>query len=631
VLAHAPVGALSLILAVVAASHGGYSPVSWAWTSLALLSLAVLALLLAGDVALRARELIFLVLLVALLGWTLLSATWSSSAMYPIHEAQRVVVYVAACLAILLVTRSYRLLLAGTWAAISVICLYGLATRLFPTRLGVFDSIAGYRLSEPIGYWNGLGIFAAMGILLALGLVLRGTTSLLRVTAGASTVVLMSTLYFTFSRGAWISLVAGLVVLLALERRRLHALLALLFVGPWSAVGIWIASESDALTQLRASLPAAAADGRRVAYALAGLALGAGLGAELFAFLARRVEVPRLARRAFVAALVLAAVGALVTVGVLESSPPTLARRAYDAFVQPTTFRGTDLDQRYFRLSAGHRIPQWHAAWTEYRSHPWLGAGAGSYQSDWLRHRTFPGTVKDAHNLYLETLSELGPVGLTLLLFALVLPLVACVRRRGGELVSAACGAYVAYLVNAAGEWDWELPAITLAALFIASALLLASRRRGDRRRLTGWPRAVMLGGALTLVGFAVVALVGNNAVSASAHAAQLSRAGTAESQARKAIHWMPWSSTPWERLADAQLLRGETKAAAHSLRRAIAKEPQNWYLWYRLGLVTSGRAQQHALAVASRLNPLSPELESLRRELGVRLTPGRQTADTAP
>ncbi|HYT50946.1 MAG TPA: hypothetical protein VEL10_01935 [Gaiellaceae bacterium] len=41
-----------------------------------------------------------------------------------------------------------------------------------------------------------------------------------------------------------------------------------------------------------------------------------------------------------------------------------------------------------------------------------------------------PAKVRDAHSLYVETLAELGPIGLALLSAALVVPLVAAVRAR---------------------------------------------------------------------------------------------------------------------------------------------------------------------------------------------------------
>ncbi len=558
----------------------------------------------------------FLGSLIAVWAWTLLSATWSASAAPPILEAERTVVYVAGCLAALLLLRSHRPLVVGTWAAISAVCAYSLSTRLFPTRLGAFDSIAGYRLSEPLGYWNGLGLFAAMGSLLAVGLVLRATTPALRIAAGASSVALTMTLYFTFSRGAWISLAAGFLAMLALERRRLLLLAAVLAVAPWSAAGIWIASQSEALTRLQASLSAAAADGRRLALVLIGLALAAGATAFAFASLEKRFRPPRLVRLAFGGALVVATAASLIAVSVWQGPPPTLARKAYDSFVTPAPFEGQDLNQRLLRVSAGQRIPQWRVAWRQYRENPWLGSGAGTYEAYWVRHRPSGAAAKDAHNLYLERLAELGPVGLGLLLLALAVPLGAAVRARERGLVAATCGAYVAYLVDAAGEWNWELPAITLAALFTASALVMAAREQDGvgRKLLSPRPAAftVALALALALASFAFVGLVGNSALRESADAVHDLEVDRAESQARKAARWMPWSSEPWQRLADVERYRGDLAATRRNLRRAIAKAPESWEPWYRLALASSGDDQRRALEVASHLNPLSPEVAAL-------------------
>ena len=85
-----------------------------------------------------------------------------------------------------------------------------LSGRLFPERFGEYDLIGGYRLSEPVGYWNALGVLAALGVLLAVSLVARFESLLVRLVAAASTVPLALTLYFTFSRGAWLALLAGL-------------------------------------------------------------------------------------------------------------------------------------------------------------------------------------------------------------------------------------------------------------------------------------------------------------------------------------------------------------------------------------------------------------------------------------
>src|SRR5439155_12092224 len=87
--------------------------------------------------------------------WTALSTAWTQSVSRTVLEFERGLVYVAALLALFAIVRSVTLrhLLGGTLAAISVLCSYGLATRLFPERLGSFHPVSAYRPGAPIWYW----------------------------------------------------------------------------------------------------------------------------------------------------------------------------------------------------------------------------------------------------------------------------------------------------------------------------------------------------------------------------------------------------------------------------------------------------------------------------------------------
>src|SRR5207244_2177943 len=150
----------------------------------------------------------------------------------------------------------------------TLLAAHALATRLFPDRVGTFDSIAVYRLSEPVGYWNALGVFAAMGALLALGFAARAQRSAGRAAAAASLPVLLLTLYFTFGRGGFIAFGVGLAMAIALDSRRLQLLACVLVLAPASALPVWLASRSRALTTLRSPLPQATHDGHRLALVL---------------------------------------------------------------------------------------------------------------------------------------------------------------------------------------------------------------------------------------------------------------------------------------------------------------------------------------------------------------------------
>src|SRR4029079_15117494 len=86
----------------------------------------------------------------AFAAWTWLAIAWTEDPAATVLEGLRVLVYVAGVGAVLLVVRrqGVPLLLAATLAAIFLASGYGLLTRLFPERLGVFDPVAAYRLPE---------------------------------------------------------------------------------------------------------------------------------------------------------------------------------------------------------------------------------------------------------------------------------------------------------------------------------------------------------------------------------------------------------------------------------------------------------------------------------------------------
>ena len=603
-----PVGAAVAVGGLLSA-NGGFFPVSWSWATLALLWAATLALILRAPARLSLLEATFLVAIVCFVAWVWISIAWSADRSQSVFEGQRSLVLVAAVGAGLALAQrnAVRALLGGTLAGIIAVSLYALATRLFPERVGHFDALAVYRLNTPIGYWNGLGIVAAIGALLALGLALRARTPLGGALAGLTLPVLVLTEYFTYSRGAWIALVAGAVVLVGLDPQRLATALGIVALAPAAALIVWFASGSAALTHQNSTLAAARHDGHRIALVLVAFAL-ADAAVALALRAALRVEVSPTLRSIWATFLVASALAALGASIATYGSPVTMARRAYDSFIAPPPANVVNLNKRLFDLSSNGRVDLWKIAWQQADAHILLGNGAGSFERYYLKHRTNDLGVQDAHNLYLETLAELGIVGLVLLVAALAIPLVAAVRLRHRRLVPFAAAAYAAYLVHAAVDWDWELAGVTLAAVLCGLACVLAGRREespelGLRVRSLGAALAVCLSG-LTVVG-----LLGNTALESSGAAALAGHWQAAARHADSAIRWLPWSAAGWEALAEAQIALHDRAGARASLRRAIAKDPNDWVLW--LDLIGASRGNEQVLAVrrAFQLNPHDPSL----------------------
>src|SRR5262249_8924320 len=350
--------------------------------------------------------------------------------------------------------------------------------------------------------------------------------------AGASLLVLLPTLYFTYSRGSWIALGAGIATAIILDRHRIQLATGILALAPAPALAIWLSSRSHALTGQSSTLAHARHDGHRVALVVVILAVVESAVAVALMVARRRIAPPRTLRIAWAAALLAVVLVLFAAVFATYGSPPTVLRPAYPAFLAEPSSTNGNLNARLFSLSGNGRADLWRVAWHEAKAHPLLGGGAGSYERYWLLHRPTTLQVQDAHNLYLETLAELGPIGLALLLLALGTPLVGAFQARRHPLVPLACAAYVAYLVHAAADWDWELSGVTLAAALCGIACLLAGRTEhtteiGVRVRATG----IVLAIALSAV--ALVGLVGNTALEASNAAATVGHWRSAEHPAR--------------------------------------------------------------------------------------------------
>lgn len=602
-----PAIALGFGVAPVLAANGGYFPSSWGWAGVALAWAAVLAAALADVKKPTGLQLAFVGGLAAFAGWIALSLMWTSTASETNLEFDRMLVYVAGALAVVTIVGAERVtrLLGGVLAGIVVICGYALSTRVFPH--GAEGGFAGSRLASPIGYWNGLGLIAGMGAVLALVFAARARSAFWRGVATACIPLLLTTLYFTFGRGAWLALFVGVVVLFAADHNRLQLVGPAIVGGVLGMFAVWRASQAGALTHTSAeSLQTAIHQGRGLAAVVAGACLVAGYGGWLagrFDHVWETRQAARAARWGLVGIVALAAIVAVARYG----SPVSMVQRAYDSFVaQPPSgaSASTNLNNRLFSLSNDGRLPAWKVAWHAFTAHPAGGVGAGGFENYWNQHRTFDEKIRDAHNFYLETLAEDGIFGFAILMAALALPLVAFRRVRGGLVAAGALAAYSMFLVHAFADWDWELSGVTLCALFCGGAILASSRSDAPAGRWR-WPAL----GLSSVVGLlALAGLAGQLLLNASAGATRSSDWGTAKADARHA-HWvLPFSSEPWQRLAEAQRAEGQRAAAVASLQKAIAQSPGDYTLWVELAKAQTGDDRYTSFAQAMKLNPLGAD-----------------------
>jgi O-antigen ligase len=116
----------------------------------------------------------------------------------------------------------------------------------------------------------------------------------------------------------------------------------------------------------------------------------------------------------------------------------------------------------------GDRSAYWGVARGSVSHHPVAGSGAGTFAQVYRAERPEGPVTRNAHSLYLETLDELGVIGLVLLLATLAVPAVAGLLR--GRAAAPAIAGYTVFLLHGGIDWDWSMPAVTVAALALAAA-----------------------------------------------------------------------------------------------------------------------------------------------------------------
>ena len=555
-------------------ADGGFLPRPWGWAALGLAWAAVVAALVHPDAGVSRRALSLLGLLALLGGWIAASLVWTQSFGLTVEELQRLLVYIAAvgAAAVLVRLRSGPALVFGVFAGTSVVVVSGLVGYLLG-REQTTDVFEGSYLHRPMGYANATGIVAVIAILLALGIATDAASRPARVVGGVVLTPLTCALALTGSRAAWGALVLGGGFALAMSRHRARAAAswARVLVVPAAAAALVLAADTtdSAIVGERADRL-----GDRLLGAIVLLTAIAAIPAFV---VARQGVVPAAASRRRRRWIVVAA-SALLLIGIAAAAP---------------------------RL-ASDRSAFWTVAAGEFGRHPLLGSGAGTYGQVWLERRSTVESVRDAHSVLLESVSELGVVGLALVVALLGAPVVWGLRSRGHPLVPAATGACAAYAVHASVDWDWEMPAVTLAALFCAVALAVAADGRTRPRILGARSRtaAVALGGLAAAA--ALVGLLGATAMENATRALAHGDATAAERAAARAERLQPWSVEPLLVRGQALLSLGRSGEARSLFARATGREPHDYRAWLALAAVSDADTAREAVFRAGALNPLA-------------------------
>lgn len=564
-------------------------------------------------------------LLLAMAAWTALGIGGSESQERTLAEVGRVATYAGALLLALVVQAraGSRPIVSGLACAIGLVTVLAVLSRLhaewFPHNDQIeFLDTSTRRLSYPLNYWNALATLMAVGFMLLLAV---GSTA--RTTAGkalAMSVAPVSCLgiYLCVSRGGVILIVIGTLIYLALADDRLSKAVSTVIAGAGGGVLILAASARDAVQSGLDTVAARSEGGEMIVICMivmAGVAL-LHLGVDWLARHERRPRwsiVPR--RQAAIGAG--AALALACTVFVVAGGVQELGDR-WEAFKEPPAKSGAVTDANAFaRLqdSAGQgRYQYWESAIEQYKSDKLRGTGGATFALWWPRHATVEGPVLDAHNLYLQTLGELGVVGVLVLLGFVAMTLIAGVRlaiRTTADArvrCAAATAGLATFWLDGTVEWVWQMPVLAVVTMFLAAVLL----GRGTIQR-----GALGMRWRAALAGVAVVAIV--PIAMATSVAAQLDRSqaavragelGSALDLARSASRVQPGAAGP--KLQEALVLEqaGDLRRALTLSGEAVEREPTNWKPWLVRARIAQrvGRRQAalRAFRTARRLNPQS-------------------------
>lgn len=583
-----------------------------------------------------------LALLATFVAWTALSALWSLSLERSLQDTALVSSYLGILGLGIATHRRRRVAVRHTVQALATVIVFvaalALASRLIPglfpaaRQTGSFLPGANSRLGWPLNYWNALAALMAFGVPLLLATATAAETVAGQVAATAALPLLTLCAYLTFSRGGAIAITVAVLAFFGLTSERIPKLATALVAAAGGAALIASAVSRHAIEK---GLDNAAAhrEGRTLIVLIVVVCIGAALAQAAIALLIRRLGRSRELAVPRRPAAILAAGGLVVlVVAALAAGAPARLSHAWRDFKRPTS---AVLNQnslaRFGSVSGDGRYEYWRVGVKYAGNHLLHGSGAGTFQLVWLPRASFPSYVQNAHSLYVETLTELGVVGLVLLVAFLLLCLgcaiayVARARYPSRVYAAALAAALITFCVSAAYDWVWQVPVLPAAFMLLVGGVLAprelaardgatdeerpASARRTNRRPPLPLRAGVVLTALACLVAIAYP-LATTSAIRKSEAAASTGNTSVALADARTAVRLEPGSASAQLQLALVFELRGDLPQALSAARQATVDEPQNWATWTVLSRLQAEDGHAGAAVAAYRrarsLNPTS-------------------------
>ena len=618
---------LALVLSVVWAWWGledgaFFEPVAYPGAILLLLTLATLLLSAPLRLATRGPHVVALAALAGLLAWTLLSLLWTPSRDVAIEDAGKLLIYLASFLAGLMLANllGRRVIWAvlpycvagAVVAGITVITLLGV-----DASLDVLDESG--TLDYPLGYRNANAAFFAGVALTALGVGARRGAPLPGALAAGLAALCLGLAVLSQSRGSVPAFAIGLLVLFAFsaERLRLMALVACVaaplaiafptLLEPFSVAEDGVGAGAELRDATQVSIAAAAAAAIAALVALAALDHAAA-----------RVQPSLRARRSIAGGITALLVAGAVAFVVAVGSPVSWISDQVPASFSETRDSG---DSRFLYTGGRNRTDFWRVSIDAAAGSPLAGEGSGAFRQVYALERRSRELPLDAHSLPLETLAELGVIGLALLLLPVVAGFVAIRRSarlgpQAAAIAAAAFGTGAYYLAHTSIDWLWSFPGLIAPAIaLIGIASAPAARSPSVVSRAVTRSAAA----ALALAAVAIAPLFISARLVAAGEARAFIDPSGARDQLERAAELNPFADRPYLLIAQIAAREGETDAALAALEKGRDREPGEWtnYALAAQILVTEDpRRAARELRLALEINPGEDSLDELERRL---------------
>ncbi len=564
-----------------------------------------------------------LALLLALAVLTALSITWAVSPSEAWIETNRTLAYVAVFAAGVALAH----LMPGRWSAVVgaitlsavAISAYAVLTKILPAALAPDEVYA--RLREPFGYWNSVGLAAALGVPGCLWLATRRAGhQALNALAYPALGLLVLTILLSFSRGAVLAAALGAAFWFATVPRRLRGAAAMIAGCAGGGLAAAWAFSQNVLTDDRVPVELRNQVGIELGLMLVvllGLLTLVGLGVGFW----RATQPPSQRTRdraglALVVALALVPVGAVVALSLGERGLTDSIAARWEQLTDPKAPLPRN-DNSRLTAAGSVRALYWDEALRAFREAPAVGVGAGGYALVRKRYRTSDNAVRHAHGYVVQTLADLGLAGLAVNLALLGAWLVAATRATGlrrrdrgrpyppermGLLTLFAV--VVVFAVHSTIDWTWIVPANAGVALLAAGWLAGRGPLRGRATQATGTPAGERLRTRLRAAlgerpraifasAAAVLALVcawtvvqpqrANTMAQNALDTLDTGNADAARQQAERARAINPLSLDPLYALWTIEAAAGRNTAARRALEQAVRLQPSNPEPWVRL------------------------------------------------